>query len=115
MNPETVQTELEAALSRSIEQCGGKEAFEREGIHAFARLNARLLAERKELLASLSALVSFLETCHICGGVLHLEDAGPTYCENCSSDCEEHDGESCSLATIHRAAAALIARLEKSV
>lgn len=108
------QTDLEEAIARSIAACGGKEAYEREGIHAFARLNARLLDERKELLTALSGLVVFLGTCHICGGTLHLEDAGPTHCEDCSNDCEEHDNEPCSLATIHRAAAALISRLEKS-
>lgn len=39
-------------------------------------------------------LLTFMETCHICQGTLCLDD-GPVHCENCSSDCDEHDQPDC--------------------
>lgn len=46
-------------------------------------------------IADIQKLLDALETCHICKGKLHLEDVEPTCCENCSGDCEEHDGPAC--------------------
>lgn len=44
---------------------------------------------------AIDKLLDALETCHICGGTLHLEDVEPTHCEDCSSDCEEHEAPDC--------------------
>lgn len=56
-----------------------------------------LLAELKrcrEALAVCQQLVDAMETCHICEGTLCVEEA-PVYCENCSWDCDDHEGEHC--------------------
>lgn len=43
----------------------------------------------------IATLLDSMETCHLCKGKLHLEDNEPTHCENCSWDCEEHEGSAC--------------------
>lgn len=52
---------------------------------------------RAEALAKITALLDAIETCHICGGTLALDDVEPTHCENCSSDCDYHDAPDCVL------------------
>ena len=47
-------------------------------------------------LDAISALLDALETCHVCGGTLHLEDVEPTHCEDCSSYCEDHEEPACA-------------------
>ena len=42
-----------------------------------------------------TALLDAMETCHICQGVLSLDDIGPTHCENCSGDCDDHEAPEC--------------------
>lgn len=39
-------------------------------------------------------LLDTMETCHVCGAVLLL-DEGPVHCENCSYDCEDHEAPDC--------------------
>ncbi len=57
----------------------------------------------------IAQLLDALETCHICGGILHLEDWTPTHCENCSWDCDEHEEPQCSpLWKLHRDARAAL-------
>ncbi len=59
------------------------------------------------------ALLDALETCHICKGVLSLDDGSPTHCENCSWDCDEHDEPECvPLYVLHRNARQAIADLQ---
>ena len=55
-----------------------------------------LIAERKAdgLVEAAKILVSAIETCHVCQGTV-LVNEGPTHCEDCSWDCEEHDGQEC--------------------
>ena len=50
---------------------------------------------KSEALSVIDEFLTRIETCHICGGKLHLEDIDVTFCENCSSDCEDHDEPSC--------------------
>lgn len=45
-------------------------------------------------LNKIQELLSAMETCHICGGILSL-DEGATHCEDCSWDCDEHDEPEC--------------------
>jgi hypothetical protein len=52
--------------------------------------------------AAAEALVEALETCHICRGLISVEE-GPIHCEDCSFDCEEHEPPDCpSIADLHR-------------
>lgn len=46
---------------------------------------------------SATKLLDAMETCHICGGLIALDECNPTHCENCSSDCEEHEEPECVL------------------
>lgn len=39
-------------------------------------------------------LCTALVTCHICGNSILIED-GPTHCEDCGYDCEEHASPDC--------------------
>ena len=60
---------------------------------------------RDEALAKITALLDAMETCHVCGGTLALDDVEPTHCENCSWDCNEHDAPECTpLHHLHREA-----------
>jgi hypothetical protein len=69
-------------------------------------LSSQLAEARK----GLAELLSALETCHICKGLLIVED-GPMHCEDCSSDCEDHEEPVCeSLYVIHQRLKQLIAR-----
>jgi hypothetical protein len=45
--------------------------------------------------AAAERLCEKLDTCHICKGLLHLDDVEPTHCEDCSRDCDEHDEPNC--------------------
>lgn len=57
---------------------------------------------RPDAIAKIKALLDAMVTCHLCGGTLHLEDVDPTHCENCSSDCEEHELPRCtSVSRLH--------------
>ena len=40
------------------------------------------------------ALVDGMETCHQCKGTV-LVDEQPVHCEDCSSDCDNHEGAEC--------------------
>lgn len=64
-----------------------------------------LIAEIERLQARVEALCAVaieaqdyldaLDTCHVCGGKLHLEDREPTHCEDCSAHCEDHEEPEC--------------------
>ena len=58
-------------------------------------------------LDAISALLDALETCHVCGGTLHLEDVEPTHCEDCSSYCEDHEEPAEGLGSHRRAVPSL--------
>ena len=56
-------------------------------------------------MSAISKLLDALETCHVCQGILHLEDHEPTHCEDCSWDCEEHEEPACTpIYQLHAAA-----------
>ena len=40
-------------------------------------------------------LVTAMETCHECKGLLVLQEE-PAHCEDCSYDCESHDSPECT-------------------
>lgn len=64
---------------------------------------------------AIKKLLDALETCHICGGLLSLDDVEPTHCENCCGDCE-HDEPNCDpLYVMHRAARNEVAALEAAL
>ena len=68
-----------------------------DGYQELAEREAAWQAEREATVKLLDAM----ETCHICKGALILED-GPIHCEDCSSDCEEHDEPECeSVYSLH--------------
>ena len=48
-----------------------------------------------ELATTSSALVSALNTCHVCAGEVCLDTTEPTHCEDCSADCECHEEDEC--------------------
>ena len=48
-----------------------------------------------ELATTSSALVSALNTCHVCTGEVCLDTTEPTHCEDCSADCECHEEDEC--------------------
>lgn len=55
----------------------------------------------REALATSKVLIEAMETCHICKGFILVEE-GPVRCEDCSSDCEEHDPPECpSIQSLH--------------
>ena len=71
-----------------------------------------------EQLDAISALLDAMETCHICQGVLGLDDMEPAHCEDCSWDCDEHEEPECiPLYVLHhrakRAVAAMRAAKER--
>lgn len=68
-----------------------------------------------EALTHITALLDALETCHICCGTLALDDVGPTHCENCSSDCDEHEAPACApLSQLHSEARRAVRLLQKA-
>jgi len=69
-----------------------------EFVERIARAEAELSAAREtitRLADAANKLIAAMDTCHICGGVLIVEE-GPSHCENCSYDCEGHEGEECT-------------------
>lgn len=67
-----------------------------------------------ELWRQIQEFLESTETCHICQGVLSLDDVGPTHCENCSWDCDEHDGPECpTVQSQHQQAKRSIAALKE--
>lgn len=44
--------------------------------------------------AAARALVDAMDTCHICKGELAIDD-GPSHCEDCSGDCDDHEEPEC--------------------
>lgn len=68
-----------------------------------------------EALTRINALLDALETCHICGGTLTLDDVEPTHCENCSSHCDEHEAPECvPLSQLHSEARRAVRLLQKA-
>ena len=53
------------------------------------------MSQRPDALKRIEELLDAMETCHMCGGVLSLDDVEPTHCENCSGDCDGHDEPKC--------------------
>ena len=78
------------------------------------------LAQTKQALAELattsSALVSALNTCHVCAGEVCLDTTEPTHCEDCSADCECHEEDECVpiYVLVDKVSAAIRAAKEKS-
>lgn len=65
-----------------------------------------------DLREAATALVAAMETCHLCQGLILIEE-GPTHCENCSYDCEEHDEPNCiGIDVLHARLKAALAALE---
>lgn len=61
------------------------------------------------------ALVEAMETCHICQGTVLVSEQA-TNCENCSWDCDEHDGPSCpSIYVLHDRLKVALSALPKDV
>ncbi len=59
------------------------------GAQATIALNAHA-----ELLGAAKSLVEGMETCHICKGLVLLNESA-TNCEDCSSDCDDHEEPDC--------------------
>ena len=59
----------------------------------YERLKAELAAH-EDALAAAQTLVDAMETCHQCKGTVLVED-GPVHCEDCSYDCDSHEGSEC--------------------
>lgn len=53
------------------------------------------MTSTEEIIAKAKALLEAMETCHICKGLILLEEA-PVHCEDCSWDCDEHDEPNCT-------------------
>jgi hypothetical protein len=51
-------------------------------------------AELEQLRAEAQALVDAMETCHQCKGTVLVEEQ-PTHCEDCTYDCDSHEGAEC--------------------
>lgn len=51
---------------------------------------------RSETLDDIRKFLDTFDTCHLCRGVLSLDDLGPVHCENCTQDCEAHEGPACT-------------------
>lgn len=62
-----------------------------------AVMHADHVALTKRLVDALEAaraLADAMETCHECKGTVLVEEQ-PVHCEDCSSDCESHEGAEC--------------------
>jgi hypothetical protein len=65
----------------------------------------------KEIREAATALLSAMETCHICQGLIVL-DENPTHCEDCSWDCDDHIDPDCvPMAVLHANLKAAIKKL----
>lgn len=65
--------------------------------------------ENGKLREAASTLLDAMETCHICKGLIQIDD-GPTHCEDCSWDCQEHEGDECpTVWTLHQRLRAALA------
>jgi hypothetical protein len=70
-------------------------------------------AKYEELAKASKELVDVMETCHICGGNVLVDD-GPVHCEDCSYDCENHDEPECtSIYDLHRKLKDLLIRAKE--
>lgn len=65
-----------------------------EGRRTYQTDLAELARRNEELESVASKLVSAMETCHDCKGLVLVEE-GPIHCEDCSPDCEAHKGPEC--------------------
>jgi hypothetical protein len=88
---------LAEALAAVSEQSQRAEAAE----HKVRALQLQFDA-REQVVEFVQTLVSAMETCHTCKGLV-LIDESPVHCEDCSSDCESHDEPNCtSIYELHR-------------
>jgi len=68
-----------------------------------AALAASASTATPDVIKDAEELVYALQTCHICKCVV-LVDEGPIHCEDCSSDCEDHEEPNCpSISDLHSA------------
>ena len=74
----------------------------------------RELMQRAESIAFAAyKLVDAMETCHICKGTILASDE-PVHCEDCSYDCDDHDGPECeTIESLHRNLKAALAEARK--
>lgn len=63
--------------------------------YMFPKTEAELRRRVEPLLLAMQELLDVMETCHICKGTLILQEH-PVYCEDCSSDCENHEEPECT-------------------
>lgn len=69
---------------------------------------AALESQEGQWVSTAQDLVSAMETCHICKGLLVLQEEA-NHCEDCSYDCEAHEGEECTpIYELHRRLKALL-------
>lgn len=66
-------------------------------------LDLRRALEKSEAVALAAyKLADAMETCHICKGAVLVTDEA-VHCEDCSYDCENHDGPECeTIESLHR-------------
>ncbi len=75
-----------------------------KGIKYAATVRGVLRRELLPLLEAEQELLGVMETCHICKGLLLLEKSA-VHCNDCSADCENHDGAECpSISQLHEEA-----------
>lgn len=66
----------------------------------------------QEMQEAAKLLVEAMETCHICKGLLVLQK-NPAHCEDCSRDCEGHEGSECTpIYELHRILKAVLAKAD---
>ena len=73
----------------------------------------RLREREEKLVEAAEQLADAMDTCHICKGKLVLEEY-PSYCEECSPCCDEHDDPECpTINTLHRKLRTAIAAVKE--
>lgn len=85
-----------AELAREVAELKATLAERVDSVNDLWKQIAELRADKERMRDAAEKLIYALEVCHICTGVLSLEDAEPAHCENCSYDCDEHEAPSCT-------------------
>lgn len=62
-----------------------------------------LMVRYEELKNAAARMVDAMEVCHVCGGLLALDDIESPHCEDCSGDCGDHAPPNCTpIFVLHR-------------
>ena len=71
-------------------------ALARNHIRELCEEVLRLRGENKRIRKSATELLDAMETCHVCNSTMSMDDIEPTHCEDCASDCDDHELPSCT-------------------